>query len=200
MDIKDLLDIDKVNELEKKVLAISKKPITKEAFKKTRTLAKLKSGIKDYKPDLGSEHRKALSRWRRKMKSQLKGIKGQKKGRSKVINRKYENRCPKRYEVYILSKWWEERKNDYYKVYGYKCELCGKANRIHLHHIWYGEHGKESDQQLIALCQKHHKEFHDIYGRGTGDFRKQTREFLEKYGNPLNRIVPDKQPKNALPL
>lgn len=109
--------------------------------------------------------------------------------RNPIFKRAYKNRCPQRYEVYIKSKWWEERKNHYYQAHGYTCEVCGSHQHIQLHHIWYSSYGSEPDDQLIALCRKHHAAFHVRYGHGTNDYRRQTEAFLLEEGNLNGRTI-----------
>lgn len=64
------------------------------------------------------------------------------------------------YDVYIHSEEWQGVKNRYYRQYGRKCAACGSVNRVHLHHMYYGNFGKEEDADLIPLCAKHHEEYH----------------------------------------
>lgn len=51
--------------------------------------------------------------------------------------------------------------------YQYKCALCGEYHEhISLHHIFsksrYPQYSAEPEN-LIALCWKHHRKFHDLY-------------------------------------
>ena len=96
---------------------------------------------------------------------ELKGFHRRKKRKKKkkLFNREYK-RVPKQYKVYIKSKWWEKRKNQYFKIYGRKCQICGSSSYIQVHHIVYKDLGFEEDADLAGLCQSHHEQFHSIYG------------------------------------
>lgn len=93
-------------------------------------------------------------------------IKIPKKKKTKNIKKRKYNRKPKKYYVYIKSKFWKERKNKYYQTYGKKCHICRSSRYIELHHLEYRSDlfGKELDEMLVPLCLEHHKEFHTLYG------------------------------------
>ncbi len=77
--------------------------------------------------------------------------------------RKYR-RCPKKYEVYINSHWWEKRKSKYYQNHERICAACRSVNFITLHHMIYGDLGNEKDEHLIPLCRRCHQEYHLLNG------------------------------------
>lgn len=74
------------------------------------------------------------------------------------------NRIPKHYKVYIKSKWWTKRKNEYYRKHKKQCQACFTTKYINLHHIVYKNFGYEADEDLVALCVDCHGEFHEKYG------------------------------------
>jgi hypothetical protein len=92
-------------------------------------------------------------------------VKYRRNRRTKIRKERKYARVPKKYKVYIKSKWWRQRKNRYYQDFGKKCMLCGSAKFIDLHHIEYksSEFGFEKDKTLIALCRNCHAEFHLRY-------------------------------------
>jgi hypothetical protein len=162
MNTRDLLNINKIKEIENKAIKLaSDNKLSK--YKRKNTLDETNSRTIHTRMD--------KSYWRKYFKFERDLKKITKK------NRQYK-RCPKRYEVYLRSHWWEERKNKYYQKNGRKCAICGQTEYIHLHHIYYGDYGNEPDEQLVAFCKYHHDLFHKRYGTGTNDFRLQTSEFI----------------------
>jgi len=80
------------------------------------------------------------------------------------IRKKHKRKIPKMtYSVYIKSKYWKKRKNDYFGAFGKKCALCQVKYGVTLHHAQYDSNlfGKEPNSHLVALCPKHHHEFHE---------------------------------------
>lgn len=63
------------------------------------------------------------------------------------------------YKEYIKSEYWTERKRQYFSLHPRKCEVCGHPD-VELHHLKYGEYGREADKHLAALCRVHHDEVH----------------------------------------
>lgn len=77
--------------------------------------------------------------------------------------KKNKRKVPKMsYRQYMKSSYWRKRKNDYFGKYGKKCAVCGKKYGVTLHHKKYDNqlNGKEPDNFFVALCGKHHWEFH----------------------------------------
>ena len=95
-----------------------------------------------------------------------------------INNRQERDRCPKSYNLYIVSKWWEKRKNKYYKTHKRICSACNSTEHIVLHHIIYGNYGNEDDINLVPLCSSCHHEFHKTYLLKK-NMRKSTRLFIE---------------------
>lgn len=85
------------------------------------------------------------------------------KHKKKKKQRKHK-RIPKQYKVYIKSKWWTRRKNQYYRQNRKICAACSSKFYVSLHHMIYGDYGNELDENLVALCKWCHEEFHSIYG------------------------------------
>ena len=67
------------------------------------------------------------------------------------------------YKDYIKSPYWEERKRLYFSNHPHKCAVCGHPD-VELHHLKYGDYGRELDKNLAALCRVHHQELHDSIG------------------------------------
>lgn len=74
-------------------------------------------------------------------------------------------RTPTKYDVYMNSPQWRNRKNLLFQKYGRTC-FCGSTKRISVHHLRYenSEFGVEKDEDLAIVCWKCHEEFHKLYG------------------------------------
>ena len=97
--------------------------------------------------------------------------------RRQESKRKYANRIPKKYKVYIKSKWWEKRKNLYFQSHEKKCAICSSSEHIQLHHMVYKNYGNEKDEHLVPLCREHHNLFHSQTGTHT-NMVKDTNDFI----------------------
>lgn len=177
MEAKDLLNIDVIKVIEKQAL--------REARKFKKFSQKPVQATRVYHARLGRIYWKNQARWKYKNGLRQKKSKADRLLQREEINRVYANRCPKRYETYIKSKWWTERKNKYYQAHGRKCAICDSVTHVDLHHIWYGNYGSEPNEQLIPFCRKHHLAFHKKYGFGMNDFSRQTAQFLKDNEIPL---------------
>lgn len=83
------------------------------------------------------------------------------------------------YRTYITSAYWINRKNAYYGKYGKKCAVCGENKYVQLHHKRYDvQFGQEPDNALVALCRKHHKEFHDNFDLKKS-MHKDTNDYIQ---------------------
>ena len=70
---------------------------------------------------------------------------------------------PKRYIDYfdyINGSLWTYRKALYFEKHKRECRACGTKWNIQLHHLKYGNFGREKDRDLIVLCEPCHREFH----------------------------------------
>lgn len=105
--------------------------------------------------------------------------------KKKVFERKYE-RKPKRYDVYIKSHWWRDRRNKFLQDFGKFCKKCGDTKHTQVHHLRYAskEFGSESNSDLVALCEVCHKRFHDTYGVKK-DCHEDFQIFMEKEYLPV---------------
>lgn len=76
-------------------------------------------------------------------------------------------------------------RQEVYERDNYTCQCCGdnKGGNLNAHHLngynWDKEHRTDIDNE-ITLCEKCHKEFHDLYGRGNNT-KEQFKEFLKKH-------------------
>lgn len=71
------------------------------------------------------------------------------------------------YFEWMKSPAWRRIRNRKMKESGYKCELCGSAKNLHVHHITYENIGHEPMDDLLVVCNKCHKKLHEE------DFKKK---------------------------
>lgn len=77
---------------------------------------------------------------------------------------------------YISSDAWKKRRRKLIRQKGKKCAACGRKG-WHVHHTTYERLFKEAKDDLVLLCGRCHKLFHDTYGVSK-DMRAQTSEFI----------------------
>jgi len=68
-----------------------------------------------------------------------------------------------RYNEYLQSREWRERRAGALKRAGAKCQLCPATSRLQVHHTRYRNVGEERIYELRVLCGGCHKKLH-----GTG--------------------------------
>ena len=89
-----------------------------------------------------------------------------------------------RYETYINSPLWTRVKNTYYQKHGRRCAACLSSKHVQLHHMSYKNLGNEADEALVALCDDHHKEYHQRYGIQK-DMTATTHSFIQDVKNAM---------------
>lgn len=72
-------------------------------------------------------------------------------------------RFTEEYKRYIKSPQWAQRRAILISKRGGRCEVCGTAQQIKLHHAHYATLTKERTQDVRVLCQKHHLELHALH-------------------------------------
>ena len=72
------------------------------------------------------------------------------------------------YHDWMNSDGWRKKRNKKLKEAGYKCELCGSAKNLRVHHITYENLGHEPMDDLLAVCDNCHKKLHkeDLIKKG----------------------------------
>jgi hypothetical protein len=68
------------------------------------------------------------------------------------------------YASYINSAGWKQRRQRYFSSHEKRCQICRSKTNIQLHHVIYGKQGLEDDKQLAAVCDLHHRDFHEKFG------------------------------------
>lgn len=137
-------------------------------FKKNKGLRKAKTGFRDFS---------------RKLK-----VKKKKNKKRKL--RQYKNRIPKKYSVYIKSKYWTKRKNEYFQKHGKQCCVCGSFKYVCLHHAKYnnGQFGFEPDDYMFPFCKDCHENFHKDR-KTSSNMLADTLNFIQENYKPHDSIL-----------
>jgi hypothetical protein len=73
-----------------------------------------------------------------------------------------EKSYKERYHEYLLSDDWKEIRANKLKEAGGRCQLCNKRGTMHVHHRTYDRVFHEQPRDLIALCGRCHRKFHNV--------------------------------------
>jgi hypothetical protein len=64
-----------------------------------------------------------------------------------------------RYDQYLRSEEWQQKRSQRLKIDGYKCQRCGKPYDLQIHHLTYDRvYDEDVYNDLITLCDKCHGE------------------------------------------
>lgn len=66
------------------------------------------------------------------------------------------------YEQYLASPHWMEFREGYFTRHPNKCFITGRSTAMHLHHITYVNIGKETDKDVVPLCEEMHTLVHSL--------------------------------------
>ena len=66
------------------------------------------------------------------------------------------------YNEYLQTEYWKKLRLQILERALYKCELCYSSNKLNVHHKTYEQKGEELLTDLICLCNRCHKKFHNI--------------------------------------
>lgn len=77
-----------------------------------------------------------------------------------------------KYEQYLLSEAWKQKRKQRLKIDNYKCQMCGCTgtmnNRLTVHHFTYHNlFNEDVEKDLVTLCQVCHKSVHRMMNRIT---------------------------------
>ena len=68
-----------------------------------------------------------------------------------------------RYEEYLTSEDWEEKRSIAYKAAEYRCATCGEKKKLHAHHLFYRNlHDVDPITELLVLCEDCHAIAHHV--------------------------------------
>jgi hypothetical protein len=82
-----------------------------------------------------------------------------------------------KYNAYILSLEWQEKRKQVFDKKWYKCEACWISEFLHIHHWTYIRLYKEKLSDLFVLCGYCHMSLHDKYW--TRDLFRATKAFIK---------------------
>ncbi len=67
------------------------------------------------------------------------------------------------YSQYIKSDEWSRRRDIYFSLHKKECIACGSSEHIDLHHMTYDRLRSERDEDMAALCNVCHEQYHAVY-------------------------------------
>ena len=67
-----------------------------------------------------------------------------------------------KHQAYLESPEWAKVRCDLFITRGEKCEICGHAKNLQVHHFHYDNLGHEEPDDLIILCAYHHMLEHGL--------------------------------------
>lgn len=82
-----------------------------------------------------------------------------------------------KYNAYIASPEWQEKRKEVFEHKWCACEACGSTKYLHIHHGTYRRLYNEKIEDLFVLCGKCHTELHEKYG--TKDLFRATKAFIK---------------------
>jgi phage terminase large subunit GpA-like protein len=70
-----------------------------------------------------------------------------------------------KYHEYLQSPEWKEFRNKAFEHYGKKCAHCKRTKRLQIHHVTYANIFNEKLEDVMVLCDLHHKKIHGLIKR-----------------------------------
>ena len=65
------------------------------------------------------------------------------------------------YRDYLQTEEWQVRRRAALKRAAYRCQVCDRSGRLHVHHRTYERRGAELARDLIVLCAECHRIYHE---------------------------------------
>ena len=72
----------------------------------------------------------------------------------------YEKSSRANYREYLKSPEWRQKRTQKLRAADYRCERCGSAINLSIHHVSYDHLGHEPFDDLVCLCRTCHAEIH----------------------------------------
>lgn len=68
------------------------------------------------------------------------------------------------YQDYLKTAYWQKVREAKFAQAGRRCQVCGCAEHLEVHHRHYKHRGRELRHlgDLMVLCRKHHQLVHDL--------------------------------------
>lgn len=70
------------------------------------------------------------------------------------------------YQDYLDSEAWKFRRLKRISIAGGRCEACGSARKLHVHHLTYERIFNEEMADLLVLCEEHHAQAERLIADG----------------------------------
>ena len=70
------------------------------------------------------------------------------------------------YQEYLNTKHWQRVRKRALKRAGNRCQVCGRADNLNVHHNNYDRVSKERKADVVVLCRACHRLYHGIMPRG----------------------------------
>ena len=84
------------------------------------------------------------------------------------------------YQRYLNSPHWRKFRKGILAV-NKQCRICGATSYLNVHHLSYDTLFYECYEDVVVLCEDHHKDFHDFLdGYGLGKYDKEYRAMIDK--------------------
>jgi 5-methylcytosine-specific restriction endonuclease McrA len=87
---------------------------------------------------------------------------GQLIGKEWVLLPRHWNPYSLSYDAYLQSPHWHKTRRAALRRAQYQCEHCSSTTALQVHHLSYGNLGKEPPEDLMVLCDPCHKHAHDL--------------------------------------
>lgn len=68
------------------------------------------------------------------------------------------------YAEYLQTAHWKDTRRIALAYAGHRCQLCNGGGILHVHHRTYERLGEEMMSDLVVLCERCHRIFHDHAG------------------------------------
>lgn len=89
------------------------------------------------------------------------------------------------YNQFLNTKAWLDFSNRKKEMANYKCQICGNAENLNVHHIYYNPLTKFDDEGTVVLCQNCHSTIHNTLDR----MRKKALEYPVISNKGLNNVI-----------
>ena len=64
------------------------------------------------------------------------------------------------YSDYLNTEHWKHFRDEVFKFYGHKCQVCNGIDKLHVHHKTYENRGRETFNDVILICDLCHAKIH----------------------------------------
>ena len=72
-----------------------------------------------------------------------------------------ESKQRRQYRIYMHSPNWTFKRRQVLARDNYRCVVCNTKINLQIHHLTYERFGNELLDDLVTLCETHHKQVHE---------------------------------------